>query len=177
MCFIYYEKLAHTWKFLHFERKKIWLHRNQVGRYLKFQNLRVHTSVLYLWGWITLLLGQWVTISRSKVFEGRSFPQLVIKTVLWIKRLAKQRKVFLTKKSSSSFRLWYWFSLAPSTTGTSLTFLASLESNSVIRDETYLCSLPICSLSLDRRTMNTLSVKPSESSLVASIRECFQRKV
>ena len=148
-----------------------------MGQYLKFQNLRVPTSVLYLWGWIILLLCQRVTISRSKVFEGRSFPQLVIKTVLWIKRLAKQRKVFLTKKSSSSFRLWGWFSLAPSTTGTSLTFLASLESNSVTCHETCLCPLPICSLSLEHLTMNMLSVKPSESSPVASITESFQCKI
>lgn len=158
------------------KEKKIWLHRNQVGQYLKFQNLSMQASVLYCGVSNAATVPAWGR-SGSKASEGRSFPQLVIKTVLWITRLAEQRKAFLTKKSSSSFRLWYWFSLAPSTTGTSLTFLASLEANSVTCDETYLCSLPIRSLSLDQRTMDTLSVKPSESSLGASITECFQCKI
>ena len=94
---------------------------------------------------------------------------------LHIKMTAKPQKVFLTKKSSSLFRLWYWSSLAPSETGTSPTSLASLESTSVTWNETHLCSLPTDSHVLAHLTMNTNIFSGSNNRLWNSEQEWFQQ--
>lgn len=155
-------KTAHIFWFLHLkEINLISLNRNQMGHYVKFQNLKMQKFSSLLCRWIILPQYQCVTILMSK------FLKLVNKMVLYVKMIVKQQKVFLTKILSSSFRLWYLSSLAPNTVGTSLTsfeftLLASFESKSVTWDSIYVCSLLILSHYFEHLKINTLLVKQKD---------------